>query len=57
MKSVDRRALKLLAVKFGGLKKKSAASAFTAKECATAFGLDSSVPVVEYISFSKLDGQ
>ena len=55
MGSIGQRALKLLAVKVGGLKKKSATSAFTAKECASAFGLDSSSSGVE--SFSKFDGQ
>ena len=55
MKSVDQKTLKLLVVKAGGLKNKSAASAFTAKECASAIGPDSSAPGVE--SFSKFDGQ
>ena len=36
MGSVSQRALKLLAVNVGGLKKKSAASAFTAEVCARA---------------------
>ena len=36
--SVDQRALKSLAVKIGGLKKKSATLAFTAKVSAIAFG-------------------
>ena len=38
MGSVDKRALKLLAVKDGGLKKKSAALAFTAEVCVSKFG-------------------
>ena len=40
-------ALKLLAVKVGALKKKSAASAIPAKLCASAFSLDSSLPGIE----------
>ena len=51
--SVDQRAAKLLAVKVGFLKKKSAASAIKAKVCASVFGLGSSPPGVE--SFSKSD--
>ena len=51
--SVGQRAAKLLAVKFGGLKKKSAASAIPPKVCASAFGPGSSTPGVE--SFSKID--
>ena len=44
MGSVGQRAAKLLALKVGGLKKKSAASAFKAGVCASAFspGLTSS---------------
>ena len=53
--SVGQRAAKLLAVKVGGLKKKSAALAFTAKECAIVFSPDSSTSWVE--SFSKFDVQ
>ena len=37
--SVDQRASKSLAVKVGGLKKKSGVSAITAKLCASAIGL------------------
>ena len=55
MKSVDQRALKLLAVKFGGLKKKSAASAFTAEVGLSVFGLGSTPPGVK--PFSQFDGQ
>ena len=51
--SVGQRALKLLAVKVGVLKKKSAASVIPAKLCASAFGTGSSTPGVE--SFSKID--
>ena len=51
--SVGKRAAKLLAVKFGVLKKKSAASAIPPKVCASAFGPGSSTPGVE--SFSKFD--
>ena len=40
--SFGQRALKLLAVKVGGLKKKSATLAIPAKLCASAIGLDSS---------------
>ena len=36
-----------------GLKKKSAVLAFTAEECASAYGQDSNLPRVE--SFSKFD--
>ena len=54
MRSIGQRALKLLAVKVGGLKKKSAASAIPAKLCAIVFALDSSSPRVE--SFLKFDG-
>ena len=53
--SVGQRAAKLLAVKVGVLKNKSAASAIPPKVCATAFGPDSSTPRFE--SFSKFDGQ
>ena len=53
--SVGQRAAKLLAVKVGVLKKKSAASAIPPKVCASAFGLGSSTPGVE--SFSKFDSQ
>ena len=41
-RSVGQRAAKLLAVKVGVLKKKSAASAITPKMCASAFGPGSS---------------
>ena len=51
--SVGKRAAKLLAVKFGVLKKKSAASAITANACAIAFGPGSNPGAVE--SFSKFD--
>ena len=53
--SVGQRAAKLLAVKVGVLKKKSAASAIPPKVCASAFGPDSSTPGVE--SFSKFDSR
>ena len=53
--SVGQRAAKLLAVKVGVLKKKSAASAIPPKTCASAFGPGSSTPGVE--SFSKFDSQ
>ena len=53
MKSVGERALKLLAVKVGGLKKKSAALAIPAILCASAFG-PGSIPG-ELESFSKFD--
>ena len=55
MESIGSRASKLLAVKVGGLKKKSATLAFTTEECASVFSPDSSLPWVE--SFSKFDGQ
>ena len=48
-------ALKLLAVKVGLLKKKSAFSAIPAEVCASAIGLGSRTPGVK--SFSKFDGQ
>ena len=47
-------ALKLLAVKVGSLKKKSAAAPTPAKFCAIVFNQDSSLPRVG--SFSKFDG-
>ena len=53
--SVDQRAAKLLAVRFGSVKEKSVASAITAEVFASAFGLGSSPPRIE--SFSKFDGQ
>ena len=55
MGSVGQRASKLLAVKVGSLKKKSAAAAIPAKLCAIVFGQDSSLLRVG--SFSKFDGQ
>ena len=55
MGSECQRAAKLLAVKVGSLKKKSAAAAIPAKLCAIVFGQDSSLPGVG--SFSKFDGQ
>jgi hypothetical protein len=51
--SADQRALKLVAVKVGGLKKKSATLAIPADLCARAFGLGSNLGAVE--SFSKFD--
>ena len=48
-------ALKLPAVKVGGLKKKSAASALRAEMCASAFGPGSTSPEVK--PFSNFDGQ
>ena len=55
MRSVGQRASKLLAVKVGGLKKKSAASAISANLCASAFGPGSNPGAVE--SFSKFDSR
>ena len=55
MRSVGQRALKLLAVKVGGLKKKSAASAIPADLCASAFG-PGSIPGRGQ-SFSKFDNR
>ena len=52
-RSVDQRAAKLLAVKVGVLKKKSAASAISAEVCASAFGPGSNPGAVK--SFSKFD--
>ena len=51
--SVGQRAAKLLAVKAGVLKKKSAASAIPAKACAFAFGPGSILGELE--SFSEFD--
>ena len=51
--NVGQRAAKLLAVKVGVLKKKSAASAIPPKMCASAFGPGSSTPGVK--SLSKFD--
>ena len=53
--SVGQRAAKLLAVKVGGLKKKSAASAIPPELCASVIGPGSSSSGVEL--FSKFDGQ
>ena len=53
--SVGQRAAKLLALKVGGLKKKSAATAIPADLCASAFGPGSNPGAVE--SFSKFDSQ
>ena len=53
--SIGQRAAKLLAVKVGVLKKKSAASAIPANACAIAFGPGSNPGAVE--SFSKFDSQ
>jgi len=53
MGSVNKRTSKLPAFKVGGLKKKSAALAFTVEECASLFGPGSSTSGVE--SFSKFD--
>ena len=53
--SVGQRAAKLLAVKVGVLKKKSAASAIPPILCAIAFGPGSIPGAVE--SFSKFDSQ
>ena len=52
--SVDQRAAKLLAIKVGVLKKKSAASAIPPELCAIAFGLGSMPGPLQ--SFSKFDG-
>ena len=54
MRSVGQRASKLLAVKVGVLKKKSAAMAIPAKFCASAIGLGSRSSGVK--SFSKFEG-
>ena len=48
--SVGQRTSKLLAVKVGVLKKKSAALAIPAELCASEFGPDSSLPGVESFS-------
>ena len=53
--SVGQRGAKLLAVKIGVLKKKSAASAIPAEVCASAIGPGSGMPGVK--SFSKFDGR
>ena len=53
--SVGQRAAKLLAVKVGVLKKKSAALAIPANACAITFGPGSNPGAVE--SFSKFDSQ
>ena len=53
--SIGQRAAKLLAVKVGVLKKKSAASAIPADLCASAFGPGSNPGAVE--SFSKFDSR
>ena len=53
IRSVDQRAAKLLVVKVGVHKKKSADLAITAKVCASVFGPGSSQPRFE--SFSKFD--
>ena len=55
MGSVGQRASKLLAVKVGGLKKKSAASAIPTDLCASAFG-PGLIPG-KLKSFSKFDSQ
>ena len=54
MRSVAQRTLKLLAIKVGGLKRKSAALAFKAKSCASALGPGLTLPEVK--SYSKFDG-
>ena len=51
--SLGQRAARLLAVKFGGLKKKSVTSSITAEVCASMFGPGLSAPGFE--SFSKFD--
>ncbi len=55
LRSVDQRASKLLAVKVGILKKKSAPSAIPAELCASMIGPESSSSGVEL--FSKFEGQ
>ena len=55
MRFVGQRAAKLLAVKFGVLKKKSAATAISAEVNASAFGPGWSPPGVK--SFSKFDSR
>ena len=52
---LGQRAARLLGVKVGALKKKSAALAIPAKVCASALCQDSSPPRIE--SFSKFDSQ
>ena len=52
---IGQKAAKLLAVKVGVLKKKSATSAIPPKVCASAFGPGSSTPGVQ--SFSKIENQ
>ena len=53
LRSVGQRATKLLAVKVGGLKKKSADSAIIAEACASVIGSGSSGTGVK--SFPKFD--
>ena len=53
--SVSQRTSKLLVVKVGVLKRKSAASAIPPELCASVFGPGSRTPGIE--SFSKFDGQ
>ena len=55
MKFLGQKAAKLLAVKVGLLKEKSATLAIPAEVCASAIGLDSSCTGVE--PFSKFDDQ
>ena len=55
MESIGQRATKLPALKVGGLKKKSAASAIPADLCASAFSPGSNPGAVE--SFSKFDSR
>ena len=55
MRSVDQRVSKLLALKVGGPKKKSAASAIPADLCASAFGPGSNPGAVDL--FSKFDSR
>ena len=55
LESVGQRAAKLLAVKVGGLKKKSVTLAFKAKVCARTFSPGSRTSGVE--SFSKFDSR
>ena len=48
-------AVKLLAVKVGGLKEKSTAFALIAEECASAFGPNLSLPRVTLQPFDQTD--
>ena len=53
MRSVGQRASKLLAVKVGGLKKKSAALAIPADLCASVFSIYRSIPPFNCVKSSR----